>query len=300
MFKNAIDLNDFVKVKLSVGKWGGKKVMLGEYFGVSNEQMPKEIMRVVVNLVNSKFYNKFNTLYQKSRHIISRWGFDFDGDYYVPKTVISSLEKQLEDCKADYLFAVEGLEIALPKEREALKNKYINIWDKIEPLYPSDKVIMSRFVFDWKIRGAIVSAPEGITKTAERFNELQEDLTDFFTQLGMAIRVEAKKVFDNIKNKLEGGEVFNRVTLDNLIKMCDKITLVDVLEQKELRRQSQTLKKLLGNVDIYELKPTAPDFDEDLKNTAVKELKKMDAVISNMNDLKKAVTSYKRKIIFRK
>lgn len=224
-------------ISFNVSTWGGRVKLPSKDLGL-DENVDPEFIGAIKRLVDKdclkpieEIRNATRTwLYQKSLP------FPIAGVLFVPKALIETIDKKLQDAKTEFNTAVMHFENdynCFVLQAQSKLGKYFDSED-----YPQN--IHNKFGFSWRffvidsLNGKSLISPEIMAREQEKYREAIKDFSDMAIT---TLRTKFAELIEHMIERLEGREkkVFRDSMIDNIREFFHDFVSLNINNDEELK-----------------------------------------------------------------
>lgn len=263
--------------QLKIGKWDAAVRMDKSKLG---KNVPKEIVRAMQDLVEDKTLLKdLTTVKRSTKNLLVQHSLPFpvDGVFWVPKNVITYLDEQFAERRAEYMRRKEILKRKLPVMKSRFKKKYPKFYNA--EYYPTRDELDKKYYFRWNFfhfvvpkKEAQVLSPSQYKREQQKFKNMVQEMEEMTVNL---IGNELLKRIDTLRKQCENDEV-NAGTITSIDRFMDK--------WNELWKGNVDNKKLHGIMKSMrvQMKRTSADKLKDSEQFREKAAEKLENIIGRI------------------
>jgi len=299
MKSNGNGFEEMVAIQLNTRSWPGQAKLSAEDLGLKDGEVPE-----IFYLGNKKLYPQewrqlFNQLSGKARSFLNDHSFPFVLEYIraIPKRNLAKVVERLEELKAEYLARADEFVAHYEAIQEQWREKYPDIWPRLQPHYPTKSQLRRKFDFFWSvfdIKGAEIkegSAPEIIAAYEQARAELEERYREMVEEAVVYLRKKVLEVVTNLSARLKDGRIVRNDTLESVRRVEEWFRDLNIFGDVQVEEALGNLRASLNGTDYEALKD-----NEALKQQLAGLADQVAAAASKLDDVSSISGSYKRMI----
>ena len=215
----------------------------------------------------------------------------------IPKRNLARVVERLEELKAEYLARADEFVAHYEAIQEKWREKYPDIWPRLQPHYPTKNQLKRKFDFFWSvfdIKGAEIkegSAPEVIEAYQRAKDELQARYEEMVEEAVVYLRKKVLEVVTNLSSRLKDGRIVRNDTLESVRRVEGWFKDLNIFGDTGVEEALTGLLSALNGTDYEALKD-----NEALKQQLAGLADQVAAVASKLDDVSAISGNYKRLI----
>jgi len=299
MKSNGNGFEEMVAIQLAVRSWPGQAKLSAEDLGLKDGEVPE-----IFYLGNKKLYPQewrqlFSQLSSRARNYLNDSSYPFVVEYVraIPKRNLARVVERLEELKAEYLARAEEFVAHYEAIQEQWREKYPDIWPRLQPHYPTKSQLRRKFDFFWSvfdIKGAEIkegSAPEVIEAYDRARAELQARYEEMVEEAVVYLRKKVLEVVTNLSSRLKDGRIVRNDTLESVRRVEGWFKDLNIFGDAKVEEALGKLRASLNGTDYEALKD-----NEALKQQLAGLADQVAAVAGKLDDVSTISGNYKRLI----
>ncbi len=280
-------------VKVSIGKWEGKRKLSAKDLGLDEGDVPEEIFSLgQKRLVKKSSFETIRGIEGKARSLVDQSSYEswIPGLRFMTDKAAATVLSELVDLKKQYEKAAEDFVGQYPALKDAMLKEFPKYAKALEPLYPEAAKIKKAFYFqfDTFVITLVRTEEAGAFESAkvELKENLMSKLDGFYQTSVIDTRAKFIEELELVKKKLDDGDKVHGKTIKKLNQMIEQVKVTNFVEDKEFFVMLDDLKKDLQNVN-----------EEVFKKAIKKKLETTITAAKKTEDVVEVVESYKRSIL---
>lgn len=237
-----------ILIHLHIGIWTGKVQLPKNAIKIDADP---EFISAVKYLVDRDCLKPIEKVRNEARNYIYNKSLPFPipGVLFIPKDLISTVDKKLQDLKNVFDNRVNEFINQYEIFVNIAKTKLNSLFNPLD--YP--KNIRNHFDFEWKFFNLSTSgnlqliSPELYEREKEKFIKTIENFQDMAV---LTLRESFREMLDRIVDRLSGeGKIFRNSTITNLQEFISDFKALNINNDKELESLIEKCKAVLSGVD---------------------------------------------------
>ena len=290
---------EMVAIQLAVRSWPGQAKLSAVDLGLKDGEVPE-----IFYLGNKKLYPQewrqlFSQLSSRARNYLNDNSYPFVVEYVraIPKRNLARVVERLEELKAEYLVRAEEFIAHYEAIQEQWREKYPDIWPRLQPHYPTKSQLRRKFDFFWSvfdIKSAEVkdgSAPEIIEAYERAKTELQARYEEMVEETVVYLRKKVLEVVTNLSARLKEGRLVRNDTLESVRRVEGWFNDLNIFGDSDVETALTQLRAAINGTDYEALKD-----NEALKQQLAGLADQVAAVAGKLDDVSAISGNYKRLI----
>lgn len=280
-------------VKVSIGKWEGKRKLSAKDLGLDQADVPEELFTLgQKRLVKKSSFEAVRSIESKARSLSDSNSYEswIPGLRFMTDKAAAVVLSELAELKGQYEKAADEFVTQYPALRDSMLKEFPKYAKALEPLYPEAAKVRKAFYFQFdsftitmvrtEEAGALESAKIGMKQ------ELMKKLDGFYKSSVVDTRAKFVEELELAKKKLDGGDKVHGKTVKKINQMIDQVKTSSFVEDKEFFAMLDDLKKDLHSVN-----------EEVFKKGVQKKIEAALSAAKKTEDVTEVVESYKRSIL---
>jgi hypothetical protein len=280
-------------VKVSIGKWEGKRKLSAKDLGLDEGDVPEEIFSLgQKRLVKKSSFETIRGVEGKARSLVDQSSYEswIPGLRFMTDKAAATVLAELVELKKQYEKAADDFVGQYPALKDAMLKEFPKYAKALEPLYPEAAKIKKAFYFqfDTFVITLVRTEEAGAFESAkvELKENLMAKLDGFYQSSVIDTRGKFIEELELVKKKLDDGDKVHGKTIKKLNQMIEQVKVTNFVEDKEFFVMLDDLKKDLQNVN-----------EEVFKKAIKKKLETTITAAKKTEDVQEVVESYKRSIL---
>jgi len=280
-------------VKVSIGKWEGKRKLSAKDLGLDEDAVPDEIFHLgQKRLVTKSSFEKVKTIESKARGLVDSSSHEswIPSLRFMTDKAAGPILAELAELKKEYEKAADEFVSQYPTLKDEMLKKFPNYAKALEPFYPDPAKVRKSFYFQFdSFAVTMVSTGEaGALESAkvELKESLMAKLDGFYQASVVDTRAKFVEELELVKKKLDSGEKVHGKTIKKLNQMIEQAKTTNFVEDKQFFEMLDDFKKDLANIN-----------EEVFKKEIKKKLETTLSAAKKTEDVTEVVESYKRSIL---
>ena len=281
MSKNNGSINIFeegILVDTNISRWGAKQKLRADDLGLDGKELPDIFYLGHKKMIHHSNFKEINTVANEANIYLNQHSIPFPihGVKFLPKSMVTDVIEKLNEFKFRYDelvndFVDNKYDLAVKE----IKKEFPDEWNTMKYNYPTKSQLKNKFSFDYQVYQ--------LTLPNEKAGILSKD----------EIIAQRKKI--NVQVEEFAVIIFKQNSIDNILDMCDRFQDgLNFLNDKSVTKVIKELKVMFKNTDANDIRS-----DSKLMKTIEGQLSTVVKKMTDVNDYKIAVTSYKRKLTFK-
>jgi hypothetical protein len=280
-------------VKVSIGKWEGKRKLSAKDLGLDEGDVPEELFTLgQKRLVKKSSFEAIRTIEGKARSLVDSSSYEswIPGLRFMTDKASSVVLSELADLKKQYEKSADDFVTQYPSLKDAMLKEFPKYAKALEPLYPDPSKVRKSFYFQFDtFTITMVRTEEAGALESAKFElkaSLMAKLDGFYQSSIVDTRAKFVEELELVKKKLDDGDKVHGKTIKKLNQMIEQVKVTSFVDDKDFFVMLDDLKKDLSNVN-----------EEAFKKAVKKKLETTLTAAKKTEDVIEVVESYKRSIL---